>query len=88
MISRLLNRLRRLLRPVCWWRGKHRGPWIEGFSVCRTCGERRRSPAPPGTVLTDERQSKLYQMQRDGSVRRITPKQTKAERRKSREANA
>jgi hypothetical protein len=63
-------RLRRVLRPICWWRGKHRGFWTHGRWICRTCAHNMFGPPPVGTFLTDEPERHIYQVGPHGELLR------------------
>lgn len=64
-------RLRRLLRPVCWWRGRHSGYWAGGAWVCNRCGAVVKAAPPAGALLTDERERVVYQVGSAGELRRL-----------------
>ncbi len=79
-------RLRKTLRPICWWRGKHNGFYARGRWICRICAKQMIAPPPPGELLTDESSRAVYQTQQDGALRRIDKfRGSKKQRRKHRE---
>lgn len=62
---------RKALRPVCWWRGKHRGFYARGRWVCRVCARQIPAAPPPGELISDEKGRAVYQTQPGGALRRI-----------------
>ncbi len=63
--------LRKIARPICWWRGRHNGFYMRGRWVCRVCAKQMIAPPPPGELLTDETGRAVYQTQPGGALRRI-----------------
>ena len=83
-----LGRYRWLLRPVCCRRARCKGTWAEGVSTCSTCGAQAKRSAPPGTLLADEKDRSVYQVEDNGSTLRRIDKYrgSKKDRRRNREA--
>lgn len=63
--------LRPLLRPICWWRGRHRGYWGGGAWICNRCAATVKAAPPVGAMLTDEGARVIYQVGRSGELRRL-----------------
>src|SRR5574340_210885 len=64
-------RLRKLRRIECWWRGKHRGFWLQGRWICRRCAKQFAGAPPVGTHVTDEPAKHVYVVGERGELRRV-----------------